>query len=1114
MGSKERVRRDGATGAQAPLAGFWWAGGQGALPSAALAIAYFAAAALGYWAGLVHGTVAPVWPASGIAIAALTLWGLRLWPAVLVGAFVAAFTLGANPLGVAAGIACGNTVEALLGAWALRRLGVCGEIASLKDAAALLAVALLAPLASMVTNFVTLFWADAMPWGNFAVAGLYWWLAHALGTFVVLPPILAWAGQPVSDAYVRRRFEFAGATVLIVILTSLAYWHGGALKAVGVPFLPPAIFLFPPIVWALMRLRPRETSFVMAVGFTLTVVFALAGGATGTMGPLIFLALVLLIVGGGWLLLFGVIAEHTRTSQTLQRTLVRLMEAQRIGQIGDWEFDLATQTISGSPQVYAILGRDPQLGPPRDLEEAFEMYDSASRPLLAEKVARAIASGEPQVHELVGLRPDGGRVHVLAHAVARKDASGRVVGLFGTVQEITELKSAEAALHASETTLSAVLEHMSEGVIIADAERNVIYQNPASLRILGFELNNAGRIKNQDLPIDWQGWDEQGRLLNLEEWPIYRVLRGERVQNQVLKARRVATGHEVLASFNGSQICDDNGRPVVSFITIHDITERRRAELALQESHSLLQVAGRIAHFGGWSVNLADGQQTWSDEVARIHDETPGFVPSVTDGIYCYAPEWREKISAAFGDCVRHGTPYDEEMQIVTARGRRVWVRAVGEAVRDAAGEIVRVQGAFQNIDERKNAELQLQEREEQLRLFVKHSPAAIAMLDQHMRYIVVSHRWLSDYGFAERDIVGINHYELFPDLPDHWKKAHRRCLEGAIERNDAEEFVRADGSVDWVRWEVRPWRQAHGAIGGLIIFTEVVTERVRAGQEIRRLASTLEQRVIERTAQLESANEKLQSFSATVSDALRVAEAAEQAKARFLATMSHELRTPLHSIVGFTDILLEGLAGPLNPEQATQLTIVQGSARHLLALINDVLDISKIEAGKFEVRAERIDLRAMIERVNASIKPLADKKGLTLTVTVSPALNQIVSDRLRVEQILLNLLSNAVKFTEHGGVTLTVDTVAGLQSASGPAPDPAVRFRVSDSGLGIKAEELATLFEAFRQAEGGRAHAIEGTGLGLAISRRLATLLGGDISAVSEWGEGSTFTLILPLLE
>ena len=319
METPVRVLRANATSTQTPLADHGSAMAQVTIALAGVAMAYAAAAALGYWAGRVHGTVAPVWPASGLAIAALTLWGLRLWPAVLAGGLVAAYVLGANPFGVALGIACGHTVEALLGAWVLRRVGTLGEIACIRDAAALLAVALLAPLASMAIGVVALAWAGSVPWGSVAWESLRWWLSHALGIFVVLPPMLAWAGKAGVAVYAHRPLEFAGLTVLIAALTSLAYWYGGVLSAIGVPFLPPAIFLFPPIVWAMLRLRPRETSVVMAVGCTLTVVFALVGGGTRNIGPLFFLVLVLFSAGGGWLLLIGAVAEHKRASQQLTR---------------------------------------------------------------------------------------------------------------------------------------------------------------------------------------------------------------------------------------------------------------------------------------------------------------------------------------------------------------------------------------------------------------------------------------------------------------------------------------------------------------------------------------------------------------------------------------------------------------------------------------------------------------------------------------------------------------------------------------------------------------------------------------------------------------------------
>jgi PAS domain S-box-containing protein len=241
-------------------------------------------------------------------------------------------------------------------------------------------------------------------------------------------------------------------------------------------------------------------------------------------------------------------------------------------------------------------------------------------------------------------------------------------------------------------------------------------------------------------------------------------------------------------------------------------------------------------------------------------------------------------------------------------------------------------------------------------------------------------------------------------------------------------------------------------------------------------------------------------------------AEAADRVKSAFLATMSHEFRTPLNSIIGFTGIVLQGLAGPLNAEQTSQLGMVRTSARHLLALVNDVLDISKIEAGQFEVIREPFDLRQSIEKVLALVGPQAQATGLALRSRLAPDLGEAVSDERRFEQILLNLLSNALKFTDQGEVTLTAELVEGFNPPGTEREQPAVLVRISDTGIGIKAEDLPTLFEPFRQLDSSLSRAHEGTGLGLAICRRLVTLMGGEIQVESEWGKGSTFSVVLPV--
>jgi len=263
--------------------------------------------------------------------------------------------------------------------------------------------------------------------------------------------------------------------------------------------------------------------------------------------------------------------------------------------------------------------------------------------------------------------------------------------------------------------------------------------------------------------------------------------------------------------------------------------------------------------------------------------------------------------------------------------------------------------------------------------------------------------------------------------------------------------------------------------------------ERKQAHAELNRHYQQLEEKIKDRTAELAEAKEK--------------AESADRLKSVFLATMSHELRTPLNSIIGFSGILQQELAGPLNAEQKKQLGMVRNSSNHLLDLINDVLDISKIEAGQLQVAMASFDLKCVVEKVIRTVSPLAEKKSLTLEVNIAPALREITSDRRRVEQILLNLLGNAVKFTEKGSVRLECLLKEGD-----------VLIRITDTGIGIKEGDMDSLFQPFRQIYAQIDRQYEGTGLGLSISRKLVELLGGKISAESQWGKGSVFSFTLPI--
>ena len=288
---------------------------------------------------------------------------------------------------------------------------------------------------------------------------------------------------------------------------------------------------------------------------------------------------------------------------------------------------------------------------------------------------------------------------------------------------------------------------------------------------------------------------------------------------------------------------------------------------------------------------------------------------------------------------------------------------------------------------------------------------------------------------------------------------------------------------------------------------TSILLARQQAERDLLRAREALEaknRQLVEALATTQATLLERDRARAEAEDAQRAAQSANEAKSRFLNMMSHELRTPLGAIGGYAALLEEGIHGPLTDEQQKFIGRIRHNQRHLLNLVNELLDLGKIESGRLELNPEAVPVQTVVESVYSMIEPQMRERELLLQVEAPDPRLFFYADRDRVEQIALNLLSNAVKFTPAGG---TVRIMAG-------ADGDEICFRVQDTGVGIPADKLEVVFEAFVQVESSQSRAYGGTGLGLAISRQLARAMGGDLRVKSVLGEGSTFSLSLPRSE
>ncbi|MEM5501608.1 CHASE domain-containing protein [Ahrensia kielensis] len=354
-----------------------------------------------------------------------------------------------------------------------------------------------------------------------------------------------------------------------------------------------------------------------------------------------------------------------------------------------------------------------------------------------------------------------------------------------------------------------------------------------------------------------------------------------------------------------------------------------------------------------------------------------------------------------------------------------------------------------------------VQEKENLLATFVRHTPAAVAMFDTDVRYLAMSSRWQKDYGLQDKNVIGKSHYEVFPEIPihqSHWLVLHKRAILGEVIISEEEPFLREDGAIDWIRYELHPWSQGDGSPGGLIMFTENITER-----------------------------KKMDSM-----------------KDEFISTVNHELRTPITSIMGALGLLRAKNHKQLDPKSEKLLGLAYENSERLSYLVNDILDTEKIAAGKMNYdlkETEMVSLVVDIVEQNSSYAERHSVKFVTKNL-VSAAYCNV--DAHRFNQALTNLLSNAAKFSPTGeDVEIRIEITA----------EDMLHISVTDNGPGISKTFHSKIFDKFSQEDGSSTRTKGGTGLGLNITKTIIEAFAGEVSFVSTVGKGSTFSFHIPTI-
>ena len=647
--------------------------------------------------------------------------------------------------------------------------------------------------------------------------------------------------------------------------------------------------------------------------------------------------------------------------------------------------------------------------------------------------------------------------------------------VFGIGRDITEVKHVTKQLINERQRYDYIIQGTNVGTWEWNVQTGETTFNERWAEIIGYSLTELE-------PVDihtWTKFTHPDDLKKSEEL-LKEHFQGKLPFYEYCARMRHKDGHWVWVMDRGKVFSwTEEGAPLMMYGSHQDITQQKHAEVALKRAQQMLEQTSRVARVGGWEVDLLNETIYWSDITREIHEVPEDYVPELSTAIDFYKEgESRDTIISMIEEAVNDGKSFNKELQIITAKGKTVWVRAIGKP-EFRQGRCVSLFGTFQDITKER-------EEAEHLRLLksvVTHTTDAVTISkisDENQddaNIVYVNHAYTQLNGYPAEEIVGKNRDFIYgqiakPDLLSRMKHSVTNCQPLQIESINR----RKDGSEYWCSFSQIPLANPAGGCKYWVTVERDISEQKHA-----------EYKLIQAKEQ---------------------AEAANVAKSEFLANMSHEIRTPLNSVIGFTELLLKT---EITSIQQQYMAAVNHSANNLLELINEILDFSKIEAGKLELSVTKSDFWELSRQVAEVVKYKAEEKGLELLLNIPSDLPRYAwIDSLRIRQILINLISNAIKFTDKGEIEVSIKALRKQEKHT------TIEFSVKDSGKGISEDKQQKIFEAFSQEDSSITRKYGGTGLGLTISNSLLTLMDSHLQLESQIGAGSRFffTLTVPTQE